>query len=85
MAALLEQVARDLDRLRDDVGDLEGLLSQRDLPARDLRDVEQIVDEPDEMTDLSLDDLLLAVGRAVAAPLQSSSAVTIGDSGFRSS
>ena len=53
---LLEQRARHLDRLRDDVCELDRLALQLDLAACDPRDVEQIVDEADEVLDLALDD-----------------------------
>ncbi len=86
MAALLEQVARDLDRLGDGVGDLHGLLAQHDLPPRDLRDVEQIVDETNQVTDLSVDDLSCSRWVAKSARrFMRSSAVTMGERGLRSS
>ena len=63
---LLEQVARHLDRLGGDVGQVDDLAPQLDLAARDLRDVEQIVDQAGQVVDLPLDHLLLARDRALA-------------------
>ena len=72
--ALLEQIARHLDRLGDDVGDLDPLLAQLHLPARDLRDVEEIVDQPGEVVDLPLDHLLLPGGSRVRPAASSAEA-----------
>ena len=46
---LLEQRARHLDRLGDDLGQLDRLALELDLAARDARDVEQIVDQADQV------------------------------------
>ena len=70
VTALLEQVARDLDRLGDRRRRARpALCAARSCPRVILRDVEQIVDQPHQVTDLALDDLLLAVGRDVAPQL----------------
>ena len=67
--ALLEEIARHLDRLGDHLGDFDPLLAQLHLPAGDLRDVEEIVDQPGEVIDLSLDHLLFPGGSRVASQL----------------
>ena len=46
-----------LDRLVEDRARVHEVLPEPDLPARDARDVEQVVDEPDELPDLPLDDV----------------------------
>jgi hypothetical protein len=69
MISLLENRTRHLERSHHHLSDLDALLAQLDLSARDARDVEQIVDQPHEMRDLPFDDLLL-VRRRAAQPHQ---------------
>src|SRR5438309_5315885 len=57
VAALVDERARALDRLLDHGAQEERLLAKLDLPAGDARDVEEIVDQPRHVLDLSLDDL----------------------------
>ena len=45
-----------LDGLRDDLGKLDGVAPQLDAPLSDARDIEQVVDEPCEVRNLSLND-----------------------------
>ncbi|MDQ3367216.1 MAG: hypothetical protein M3680_17470 [Myxococcota bacterium] len=59
VSAALEERARDLERGVDDVGDLDVLLDELDPAARDPRDVQEIVDEPGQVLDLTLEELLL--------------------------
>jgi len=59
-APLFEEWPRHLDRTRDCRRQLERLLAQLDLAARDARDVEQVVDEPHHVLDLALEDILRA-------------------------
>ncbi len=66
---LLEQRAGHLDRLRDDLRDLDDFGLELDPAARDARDVQQVVDQPREMADLALDDRALAFGSRLAAQL----------------
>ncbi len=56
----LEDRARQLDGTAGDLGQFDPFLPKFDLPVRDPRDVEQVVDEPHQALDLSLDDVLLA-------------------------
>ena len=52
--ASLQQGVAGLDRLMDDGGKVEMLFPELDLPARDARDLKQIVDEANEMIHLPL-------------------------------
>lgn len=67
--ALLEDRATGLDRLRDDVGELDRPAVELDLALRDARDVEQIVDQHDDVADLALDHGALADRALFAARL----------------
>ena len=67
LVAKLEERARHLDRLGDDVTDLDGLGPELDLAARDARDIEQIVDQPDQVSGLALDDRPLFLEHRFAA------------------
>ena len=69
VAALLEQRARDLDRLGDHVREVEVLAVELDPAAGDPRDIEQVVDEPDDVTDLARDHRALALERLGIAQL----------------
>ena len=64
-----KQRLRGLGGALDDLGDRRALLVELDLPARDPRDVEQVVDQPHELLELALDDrqLLRASRRADAS------------------
>jgi len=53
-ARSLQQGVAGLDRLMDDGGKVEMLFPELDLPARDARDLKQIVDEANEMIHLPL-------------------------------
>ena len=60
LAARVDQRPRGLDRARDHRGEVDRLALQRDLAARDARDVEQVVDQPRQLVDLALDDVARA-------------------------
>ncbi len=64
--ALLEQRAGHLDRLGHHRGQLHRLAAKLHPAARDARDVEQIVDQADQVVDLALDDLALALAADTA-------------------
>ena len=64
---LFEQRAGHLDGFRHDVRHLDDLLLQLHLASRDARHVQQVVDEPREVSHLALDDRPLAFGGVVAA------------------
>src|SRR5256885_220372 len=57
MAALVDKGPRALDRPLDHRAQEKGLLPKLDLSARDARDVEQVIDQPGHVLDLSLHDL----------------------------
>jgi hypothetical protein len=61
------------------------LAAQLHPAARDARDIQQIVDKPRQVRDLSLNDGSLAFGRDIPRSLMSCKAVRIGASGLRSS
>ena len=62
VSAILEQGARDLDGIPDDLGEFGERHVQLDLAARDPGHVEQVVDEAGQVHDLALDDRPLALG-----------------------
>ena len=64
---LFQQRARHLDRLDDDVSHLDALLPELDLPARDARNVEEIVHQADDVLDLARDDRPLLRERVASA------------------
>ena len=72
MPAGVDQRTRELERARRDVGEQDRLLAERDLPARDARDVEQVVDQPDQVPHLPLRHLeeALSSGDARAEELE---------------
>ena len=69
MTPLLNQRRDGLDRFRDGIAQRDPLDVQLHLAARHARDVEQIVDEPRQVDELPLDDLLLARELRAAAHL----------------
>ena len=56
--ALFDERADRFDGLVEDVGRVQELLLQANLPAGDPRDVEQVVDQADELPHLAFDDVL---------------------------
>jgi hypothetical protein len=54
VSGLVDEGAARLDRVVDDGAQIDALLPQLDLVARDAREVEQVVDEPHHVPDLTL-------------------------------
>ena len=84
----LDQRPAGLDPRTHHRDEIERLRLELDLPARDPGDVEQIVDEPGQLIDLSLDQIPAPGGfgrESAFGACRSTSAFRIGASGFRSS
>ena len=58
---LLEERTGNLDRLGDDLGNLDDLFLEFHLSSRDPRDVEQVVHQPRQVSDLAFDDGALSL------------------------
>ena len=61
MRALLEQGARELDTGGDRICQIDGPLVEPDVPARDTRHIEQVVDQPHHVLHLPIDDRSFAL------------------------
>ena len=85
--ALIDERSDGLDRLLDDRFDVQQLVPQLDLAVDDARDVEQVVDEPTQMLDLPLNDLLAPAQVLLRdlGVLARSAALVMAEIGFRSS
>lgn len=57
IALLLQQRPRHLQRALDRSRDLDGFHTQLDLAGRDARDIQQVIDEPEHMCNLTLEDI----------------------------